>query len=285
MTSTHVLARRPLIGAVAGLLLVSACGTAAESRSTPTTPTTDIVVDGEPETTQPAPASTSSDETVASTTPTPSTSAAPAAADQPIATTPPASTTTLPPTTSPAAAVPPADPAPIDVVDVSGRTVFGVSVFDAVDVDAVTRDVSARLGSPTTDSGWQSTVGQSCAGSTDFRVLWWGDFRMTFERYQGDGAVRDELSAWTVGDPTLFELAPIGDVPVPSPTNIVTLEGIGLGSTRADAEAVWANVNDGGDNLVVVVDRGGSLAIGLDDDDQVIGFGHGPFDCPVDEMR
>ena len=107
---------------------------------------------------------------------------------------------------------------------------------------------------------------------------------MTFERYQGDGVVRDELSAWTVGDPTLFELAPIGDVPAPSPSNIVTLEGIGLGSTRADAGAVWANINDGGDSRLVVIDRGGSLTIRLDDD-QVVGFGDGPFDCPVDETR
>jgi hypothetical protein len=178
-----------------------------------------------------------------------------------------------------------ADPAPIEVVDVSGRTVFGVSVFDAVDVDAVTLDVSTRLGSPTTDSGWQPTVGQSCAGSTDVRVLWWGDFRMTFERYQGDGVVRDELSAWTVGDPTLFALAPTSDVPAPSPSNIVTLEGIGLGSTVADVEAVWSNVNNGGDSRLVVVDRGGSLTIRLDDGDQVVGFGDGPFDCPVDETR
>ncbi len=181
--------------------------------------------------------------------------------------------------------MPPVDPASVDVVDVAGATVFGVRTFDAVDVDAVVVDVSARLGSPTSDSGWQPTVGQSCAGSTDARVVWWGDFRMTFERYQGEGVVRDELSAWTVGDPTLFELAPFGDVPAPSPSNIVTLEGIGLGSTLVDVEAVWTNLNDGGDRRLVVVDRGGVLLIALDDADQVVGFGNGPFDCPVDEVR
>ena len=260
MIPTIALTRRPLIGAVAGLLLVSACGTAAESTPTPATPITDTVASTTP-----------------STTPTPSTSAAPAAVEQPI--------TIPPPPTSPPLTVRPAEPAAIDVIDVSGRTVFGVSVFDAVDVDAVTGDVSARLGSPTSDSGWQSTVGQSCAGSTDARVLWWGDLRMTFERYRSDGAVRDELSAWTVGDPTLFELAPIGDVPTPSPSDIVTLEGIGLGSTLADVGVAWANINDGGDSRLVVVDRGGSLAIRLDGGDRVVGFGDGPFDCPVDEMR
>ena len=104
--------------------------------------------------------------------------------------------TTLPPVTTP-----PVDPAPVDVVDVAGGTVSGIRTFDAVDVDAVILDVSARLGPPTSDSGWQLTVGESCASSTDFRVLWWG-FRMTFERYQGDGVVRDELAGWTVGDPT-----------------------------------------------------------------------------------
>ena len=108
---------------------------------------------------------------------------------------------------------------------------------------------------------------------------------MTFERYQGVGVVRDELSAWTVGDPTLFELAPFGDVPAPSPSNIVTLEGIGLGSTFADVEAAWTNLNDGGDRRVVVIDGGGVLTIRLDDTGDVVGFGDGPFDCPVDELR
>lgn len=45
-----------------------------------------------------------------------------------------------------------------------------------------------------------------------------------------------------------------------------------------------ANVNDGGDDRLVVVDRGGTLTIKLDNDDQVVAFGDGPFDCPVDEM-
>jgi hypothetical protein len=181
--------------------------------------------------------------------------------------------------------MPPVDSAPVDVVDVAGGTVFGIRTFDAVDVDAVILDVSTRLEPPTSDSGWQLTVGESCAGSTGFRVLWWGDFRITFERYQGDGGVRDELAAWTVGDPTLFELAPFGEVPAPSPSDIVTLEGIGLGSTLGDVEDAWSNVNKGGDGRLVVVDRGGMLAIELDDTGQVVGFGDGPFDCPVDEMR
>lgn len=171
------------------------------------------------------------------------------------------------------------------MVDVAGGTVFGILTFDAVDVDAVILGVSARLGPPTSDSGWQLTVGASCAGSTEFRVAWWGDFRMTFERYRGDGVVRDELSAWTVGDPTLFELAPFGEAPAPSPSRIVTLEGIGLGSTLADVEGAWPNINNGGDGRLVVVDRGGVLAIGLDGTGQVVGFGNGPFDCPVDETR
>lgn len=193
----------------------------------------------------------------------------------------PSSATTTPPTV-----VPPINPTPIVAVDVPGQTVFGVRIFDAVDVDSVAGEVSARLGAPTLDSDWQSMEGQfDCTGSTNYRVLWWGDFRMTFERYQGDGVVRDELSAWTVGEPTLFGLVPIGDVPAPAPSNIVTLEGIGLGATRAEVEAAWANVYDGGDGRLVVVDRGGGLAIMLDGDGQVVGFGDGPFDCPSDEPR
>lgn len=279
MISANVLTRRPLIGPIAGLFLVSACGTAAETTPTLTTPYSDIAVDTTLETTQAAAEPPLSGVTVAPT--------APAAATLPPTTSPPATAPppTAPPTTTPPTTMPPADPTPIDVVDVSGRTVFGVSVFEAVDVDVVTGDVSTRLGSPTTDSGWQPTVGESCAGSTDFRVLWWGDFRMTFERYKGDGTTQDQLSAWTVGDPTVSGLAPIGDVPPLAPSNIVTREDIGLGSTEADVEAAWANVHNGGESRRVVTDRGGSLTIGFDAGGQVVGFGDGPFDCPVDEMR
>ena len=66
---------------------------------------------------------------------------------------------------------------------------------------------------------------------------------------------------------------------------LVTLERIGLGSTLADVEHAWTNINIGGDGRLVVVDRGGVLNIELDDTDQVVGFGDGPSDCPVDEMR
>ncbi len=197
-----------------------------------------------------------------------------------------APTTTLPSTTSPPTTAPSVQSAPIDAVDVAGQSVFGVRLFDAVDVEAVAGDVSVRLGAPTRDSGWQPMAGQvDCTGSTEFRVLWWGDFRMTFERYQGDGDVRDELSAWTVGDPNLSGLVPIGGVPPASPSNVVTLEGIGLGSTRADLAAAWVNLHHGGPDRIVVLDRGGTLTITLDDGDQVIGFGNGPFDCPTDEIR
>jgi hypothetical protein len=226
-----------------------------------------------------APASIATDATVTSTAPSttssPPTSAAPVAAVQSTA------PTTLAPVTLPPVDLAPIEPAPVDVVDVAGGTVFGIRTFDAVDVDAVIVDVSARLGSPTSDSGWQPIVGEDCPGSTDYRVSWWGDFRMTFERYPGDGVVRDELSAWTVGDPTLFELAPFGDVPAPSPSNIVTLEGIGLGSSLVDVEAVWPNIIDAGGGRLV----GRTLEFRLDDTDRIIGFGYGPIECYGDEMR
>lgn len=235
------------------------------TNASPPEPPTD-----QPSTTAPPPTTTSPMTASATTTLLPTTS-------------PP---TTLPPTTLPPATPPSADPAPISAVDVPGQSVFGIGIFNAVDVESAARDVSAQLGSPTSDSGWQSMEGQvDCTGSTDFRVLWWGDFRMTFERYQGDGIVRDELSAWTVGDPTLSGLVPIGEVPATSPSNVVTIGGIGLESTRADLEAEWANIYDSdGDGRLVVIDRG-SLQITLDDDDQVVGFGDGPFDCPTDEQR
>lgn len=258
MTTTRLI---PATFVLAALIVGSACSTSTTDSSGTTT----------------------SPESTVETTPSPSPSV-----PQPVPIAPPTTTpaTTLPPATSPPTTVLSVDPAPIVSVDVSGRSVFGVGIFDAVDVEAVAGDVSARLGSPTSDSGWQSMAGQvDCTGSTEFRVLWWGDFRMTFERYQGDGAVRDELSAWTVGDPTLSGLVPIGDVPPASPSNVVTLEGIGLGSTRANLESAWANLNGSGDGRIVVIDGGGALVVTLDDGDQVVGFGLGPFDCPSDEIR
>lgn len=213
--------------------------------------------------------------------PTVETSPSAAFDDQPSTTAPTITPTTNRPTTAPSV-----DSVPINTVDVAGQTVFGLRRFDAVDVEVATDGVSARLGSPTSDSGWQSMAGRvDCTGSTEFRVLWWGDFRMTFERYQGDGTVRDELSEWTVGNPILSGLVPIGDVPSASPSNIVTLEGIGLGSTLAGVEAAWANLNGSGDGRIVVIDRGGTLVVTLDADDHVVGFGNGPFDCPSNEIR
>lgn len=292
MIHTDAITHRPLLAAAAavGVLLVSACSTAAESTPTlpvPAAPAIDLVADLTPDPTQTMPTSIDNDLVAQSTTSTPPPTTAPFVPDVSIDAAAPA-TSTLPTTPLPTvpATAPPAGSTPIEAVAVSDRTVFGVGLFEAVDVDAVSNDISAHLGSPTTDSGWQSMVGQTdCTGSTDFRVLWWDDFRMTFERYQTDDVVRDELSAWTIGDPTLFATAPFGDLPTPARSDIVTAEGIGLGSTLADVAAAWANVNTGGDDRLVVIDRGGSLLIGLDEGDQVVGFGNGPFDCHVDEMR
>ncbi len=271
----------PVLGTVAGLLLVSACSSSADSTSSAPAPAIEaITAPTTPETSTPQP---------------PSPTQPPATTDS---TTPPATTaTTAPPTTAtPTTAAPttvvttttqpPISTVPVDAVDVADGTVFDVRLYEAVDVDTAASGVSARLGSPTTDTGWQSTAGQvDCAGSTEFRVLWWGDFRMTFERYQGDDAVRDELSAWTVGDPTVFQLAPIAGDAGPSASEVVTQEGIGLGATRADIQAAWEIVHTGGPDRLVVLGGGGGITLKLDDSDQVVGFGGGPFDCPVDELR
>lgn len=295
MTTTRLI---PAVLVLAALAIGSACGASAtetvaantgpEITSEPAPSILPSVPPPPPATTAPTAtagitvAPTSASTTDQSTTNAPSTTT-------PATTTPAATTvppTTAPPTTSaPTTSTPPVDPGPIDAVDVADQSVFGIGIYEAVDVDAVATDVSARLGSPSSDSDWQSMEGQiDCTGSTDFRVLWWGDFRMTFERYQNDEYVRDELSAWTVGDQTQSELVPIDDIPAMSPSDIVTGEGIGLESTRSDLEAVWANIFDSdGDGRLVVID-GGSLSITLDGD-QVVGFGKGPFDCPTDEMR
>lgn len=294
MIPAVVTIRRPLVAALAGLLLVSACASASETSSTPTTPASEATTDSLPDTTEAVRVSTN-DEAAPTTTETPAASApAEGAADS--VTSEPVQTSTLPPVatapasteppTTPPATEPAVEPLPVAAVDVSSQSIFGFAIYVSVDVEAVAADVSVRLGSPTTDTGWQPMAAQpNCAGSTEFRVVWWGDFRMTFERYRSEAALRDELSAWTVGDPTLVALSPIGAVPTPSPSNVVTLEGIGIGSTLAEVETAWANVNNGGEGRLVVIDDGGSLVVGVDDAGRVIGFGNGPFDCPVDEVR
>lgn len=271
----------PATVALAALMIGSACS-ASTTDSSGTIATPEPTVEVEPSTSLSVPLPEPI-APVVTTGVTPEPTNTPAASQPSTTAQPP---TTPPPTTLPPTTLPSADPAPIGAVDVPGQSVFGIGIFSAVDVETAAHDVSARLGSPTSDSGWQSMEGQvDCTGSTDFRVLWWGDFRMTFERHEGNGTVREELAAWTVGDPTLSGLVPIGDVPATSPSNVVTLGGIGLESTRADLEAEWANIYDSdGDGRLVVIDRG-SLQITLDDDDQVVGFGDGPFDCPTDEQR
>ena len=241
--------------------------TAAETTPSTSEPSADVVV------TSDAPVTTSTPGTVApiTTTPPPPT--------EPATTTEPAATTTT--TSEPAMPLP-----PVTGIDLAGQEVFGYQLFAIVDVDDVRSDIAMQLGEPTLDSDWQAFAGD-CTGSTAYRVLWWGDLRMTFERYDRDGAAVDGFEAWSVGDPTVLSLAPIGDVPaVAEPSGVVTNTGLGVGSTRADVIAVADNTFADGDSMTVLL-GGQASRFRFDADDRVTGFGGGAFDCPTpgDEDR
>lgn len=223
-----------------------------------------------------APATTETPATVAPIETTPPASTAPT-----ITTEPPATTTSEPPTTVDTPST------PVAAIDLGRPEVFGYRLFAAVDVDEVRREIGTQLGEPTLDSDWQ-TMASECTGSTGYRVLWWGELRMTFERYDTDVGIVDFFEAWSVGDPTVLGLAPIGDVPdVDNPARVETTTGLGVGSTRDDVVAVADNTFEDGDSMMTVLLDTQATRFRFGTDDRVTGFAGGAFDCPTpdDENR
>ncbi|TDT14840.1 hypothetical protein BDK89_0398 [Ilumatobacter fluminis] len=184
---------------------------------------------------------------------------------------------TQPPTTTPMGI------APESVVDVAQRSAFGWSFGDQVFVPALVDRLSADIGEPSFDSGWQSMPDVwACTGQAAYRTLWWGDFRMTIE---GDGSDDATVSGWSVGDPDAA-FAPLGNRPTSTEASGVGWSSeVGVGTARdrvLPAIPVDSGMIDEQPNRVTV---NGVLPLTvLIDDDTVTGIGSGRNDC-IDEMN
>ncbi len=173
----------------------------------------------------------------------------------------------------------PSAPAAIDVSD--DGSIFGLGPVQTIPAGQVISVIASRLGSPTTDSLWQPMPsGFACAPfNSEYRVLWWGDLRVTLER----GVQGEQLTAWSVGDPAAGGIAPAGALPAAtSPTGITTREGIGLGASRSSLLASVTNRGyvfvENTPTRVNVVATGRSTGFVIADE-TVVGIGGGRFEC------
>jgi hypothetical protein len=165
------------------------------------------------------------------------------------------------------------------VIDTAYASVFGKQYADVLDIDSFASDVSASLGDITWDTGWQITPPEhACTASQSYRTIWWGDLRLTFE-IGPDGQTR--LTAWSLGDPSVSSLAPLGPIPpsIEHASAMTTTEGIGIGTSLDELTAALDTtrhyVSDGR------VDIPGALVTTflLDTDQHVRAIGSGRVDC------
>ncbi|WP_148288540.1 hypothetical protein [Ilumatobacter nonamiensis] len=202
-----------------------------------------------------------------------------------------ANTSTVAPTDPPSSDT--AVPAAVEgAIDSGAATVFGLHLFAERPADDVVTVVSDRLGDPTSDTGFVDTPDdQACrAPGGRYRVVRWGDLRMTFTEYENsDGDVVQSLEAWAVGDERAEQLAPNDEPPANAePTGLTTTEGIGVGSTRDELREAFTEdqaLNDFDEDRISVVL--GSAPTGVVsfvlDGDTVVGIGSGPPDCAAPE--
>ena len=172
------------------------------------------------------------------------------------------------------------EPPPFDpVIDTAYAAVFGKQYADVIEVESFASDVSASLGDITWDTGWQSTPPEPrCTSSQSYRTLWWGDLRLTFEIAPDQQTI---LAAWSLGDPSVSPLAPLGPLPPPieRTSGLTTTEGIGIGTSLDDLTAALGQtqhyVSDGR------VDIPGALVTTflLDPDEHVTAIGSGRTEC------
>lgn len=108
---------------------------------------------------------------------------------------------------------------------------LGASRFGA-DSDAVVDDVTAILGTPSSDSGWVDPIliGAACPGS-EVRFVTWGDLQLFFTDESAVASGTRHFAAYHYG-PSLAA--------VPTPYGLTTAEGIGLGSTVQALRATYA---------------------------------------------
>ena len=161
---------------------------------------------------------------------------------------------------------------------------FEHQYFATVDPDTFASDVNPTLGVTTWDTGWQAMPSEFvCTGNQSYRTLWWGDLRLTFE-IGTDAETR--LTAWSIGDPSVSALAPLGaPPPATEPSSgITTTDGIGIGSSLDELKVALGDrgYNVNGDR----VDIPGALVTSflLDDQQRVTAIGSGRVDCIGDSQ-
>jgi hypothetical protein len=250
---------RSRFAVLTALVVMSACGEEASNESSSLS-TPSIAA-------RPTPVS-------ASVRPTPSTSVLPSSASP--ATPPPSPPTTATTGTTQLRSFEP-------VINTVHASVFGQSYAATLDIDAFASDVSGALGDATWDTGWQAMPPEhACTGHQSYRTIWWGDLRMTFETGPQPATL---LTAWSMGDPSVSSLAPLGPLPPSSePTGMITSEGIGIGTSLDELKAAL------GDRPYIVIDNRvdvvGALVTTflLDDDQRVAAIGSGRVDC-IDESQ
>jgi hypothetical protein len=165
------------------------------------------------------------------------------------------------------------------VIDTAAASVFEQHYFDRVDLDVFTNDASESLGDITWDTAWRPMpIEYSCTGNKSYRTIWWGDLRITFET----GASSDvRLTAWSVGDPSVSSLAPLGPPPPTemAATRFTTGEGIGVGASLAELETALGdrcyNASEGRVDVPCAL----VTSFLIDRDQRVSAVGSGRVDC------
>jgi hypothetical protein len=190
-------------------------------------------------------------------------------------TSPATSTTTTTTTTSTTTTSLPAPGSP--AINVDDLSIRGWQMWDTRGPEAAISDLRDPLGEPTFDTGWLPMPDEwRCTQMPEYRTVWWGDVRLTFER----SSDRLQLSGWSVGIPSA-SYAPQGAVPPLSPASGAEMaDGVGIGASRSSVLAALGDrdlVFEQPDGISV----GGALVlvIPLDTDDRVAGFGVGRTDC------
>ncbi len=128
---------------------------------------------------------------------------------------------------------------------------FGQQLTDS---DDVVTDISNQLGTPTQDTGWTELPEQYQCGASEYRSILWDDIRFVLERIPAtDGTQIEYLSAWSIGDTTLFYSPPLDATPSTA-SGITSPEGVAIGAPRS------------------LLDSIGFLQPVLDDGDQAFGL-------------
>ncbi len=137
---------------------------------------------------------------------------------------------------------------------------LGVVGFGASPEDAVTA-VSAELGEPTVDTGWESSFSSygTCPGE-QIRGVEWGGLVLLFTDGTTDHGSGEHLFTWRVTSAT---------------PPIATVEGLGYGATGSDAEELYEGTvervpaEDPFPAFLRIAGEGGQITAYLDDTDTI----------------